>query len=481
MKKNILSDLSLYSVWYFIGGLLNNGLALFLLPYLSKMLTPSEYGIVQTANSIGLCLPIFFSLYIESAFARFYHDKKTCFEDVQILYSSCFWFIVFSGLIVLSFITFTAPLWFEQVFSVGPYPYIFLITYPYLFYQITILGSTYLRQSLQVKHVTSIDFVSSLINLSLSIYLVWVWEDGAEARLTAIAISFFVKSVYYIYFSFKAKLLSFTIDFFSVKQLLFFSVPLLPSALSLWLSKMADRVIISIYVGTAATGLFSVANQIAFVVYFLQDAVLQALNPIQMDGFIKNRLKTISYTITLSEIMWVVMLGIVLAMGLFSGYLLDLFINERFHTSSTLIIVLSSVYVIQAQYRIFSGVLIYHKKTKEYSYAAIVQSIVSVALNLLLIPIFGYESAAYTSLLSIVAFLMIMMYYVFRLEEININYSMMITFLFLFLFCLVLDYYVSLLLNGCAAEIFIIKIFIFLLYCIVSFKPLMIRFRILND
>lgn len=479
MKKNFLSELSLHSVWYFIGGLLNNGLALFLMPYLSKMLTPSEYGIVQTANSIGLCLPIFFSLHIESAFARFYHNKKTRFEEVQVLYSSCFWFIVFSGIIVLSFITFTASLWFEQVFEVGLYPYIFLITYPYLFYQITILGSTYLRQSLHVKYVTSIDFVSSLINLSLSIYLVSVWEDGAEARLTAIAVSFVAKSIYYIYFSSKIKLLSFTIDFSCLRKLLHFSLPLLPSALSLWLSKMADRVIISIYVGTVATGLFSVANQIAFVVYFLQDAVLQALNPIQMDGFIKNKLKNISYTITLSEIMWIVMLGIVLAMGLFSDYLLDFFIDERFHTNSMLIVVLSSVYVIQAQYRIFSGVLIYHKKTKEYSYAAIVQSIVSVALNLLLIPIFGYESAAYTSLLSIIAFLLIVMYYVFRLEQININYCLITTFLLLFLFCLILDYCISFGTDR-VVESLLVKILVFLLYCIASLKPLGKRMKMLN-
>lgn len=480
MKSNLISELSLHSIWYFIGGLLNNGLALLLLPYLSQKLTPAEYGIVQTANSIGLCLPILFSLHIESAFARFYHDKKNNFNSIKVLYSTCFWFIVFSGTIVLSFLTYTASYWFRQIFDVGPYPYIFLITYPYLFYQIAYLGSTYLRQSLHVKRVASIDFISSLINLSLSLYLVCVWSDGAEARLTAIAISFLVKAIYYICFSIRKKMLSFAFDFYELKELLRFSVPLLPSALSLWLSKMADRIIISIYIGTTATGLFSVANQISLIVYFLQDSVLQALNPIQMDGLIKGKEKAIIYTVILSEIMWIVMLGIVLSIGLFSDYLLNWFVNERFHTSSILIIILSSVYIIQAQYRIFSGILIFHKKTKEYSYAAIVQSVISVALNLLLIPHLGYEAAAYTSLLSIIIFLVIMMYYVCRLEKgIAIDYVFVCKYLFLFCACLLVNYSVMNI-NNYPLLIILVKIGILLIFSFCSFKSVLSRIKILK-
>lgn len=476
MKTNLISELSLHSIWYFIGGILNNGLALLLLPYLSQKLTPAEYGIVQTANSIGLCLPIIFSLYIESAFARFYHDKKNNINSIKVLYSTCFWFIVFSGILVLSILTYTSPYWFRQIFDVGPYPYIFLITYPYLFYQIAFLGSTYLRQSLYVKHVASIDFFSSLINLTLSLYLVCAWSDGAEARLTAIAISFLVKAIYYICFSVRKKILSFVFDFHHLKELLSFSVPLLPSALSLWLSKMADRIIISIYIGTTATGLFSVANQISLIVYFLQDSVLQALNPIQMAELIKGKQKAITYTTILSEIMWVVMLGIVLSIGLFSDYMLNLFVNERFHTSSILIIILSSVYIIQAQYRIFSGILIFHKKTKEYSYAAIVQSVISVTLNLLLIPHMGYEAAAYTSLLSIIFFLVIMMYYVCRLEKMAIDYLFICKYLFLFCTCLFINYSVMII-DDYPLLIFLVKIGILSIFSLFSYKSILTRMK----
>lgn len=42
------------SSWYFICNALNNGLAIILLPFLSRYLSTEEYGIVQLSTGIGL-------------------------------------------------------------------------------------------------------------------------------------------------------------------------------------------------------------------------------------------------------------------------------------------------------------------------------------------------------------------------------------------------------------------------------------------
>lgn len=470
-KESFFSKLCSYSFWYLLGGILNNGLAILLMPFLSNMLTPAEYGLVQTANSIGLCLPILFSLYIESAFARFYHDVKQDFDVVARLFSTCFWFIVISGSIILTVLTFSSPLWFEKVFDTGPYPYIWLMTYPYLFYQIAVLGSSYLSQSLQVKTLTSIDFCSSLLNLSLSIALVYAWDNGAFARLFAIAAAFFSKACFYIIFCKKQKLLRFYLDFSNLKKLLAYSVPLTPSAVSLWLSKMADRIIISVYVGISATGIFSAANQVAFIAYFLQDAVLQALTPIQLDGMIKEKEKTLKQTLHLSETMWLFMLGVVLFFGLFSELLMTVFINKRFLSSSLMVMVLSSVYLVQAQYRIFSGVLLYHKKTKQYTYAAIFQGILSVGLNTLFIPMFGYVMAAYTSLISVLGFWFVIMWHVSRLENFSYDYKFYFKYLIAFLIIMGINEYIGSM-NLSIIYLISLKILFFLLFAIYSWKGL---------
>lgn len=85
------------SSWYFICNALNNGLAIILLPFLSRYLSTEEYGIVQLSTGIGLFLPMLFCGGIDKAIYRFYHefnDKKK-----SELVSTIFWFVVTSGFI----------------------------------------------------------------------------------------------------------------------------------------------------------------------------------------------------------------------------------------------------------------------------------------------------------------------------------------------------------------------------------------------
>lgn len=60
------------SSWYFICNALNNGLAIILLPFLSRYLSTEEYGIVQLSTGIGLFLPMLFCGGIDKAIYRFY-------------------------------------------------------------------------------------------------------------------------------------------------------------------------------------------------------------------------------------------------------------------------------------------------------------------------------------------------------------------------------------------------------------------------
>ena len=79
------------SSWYFICNALNNGLAIILLPFLSRYLSTEEYGIVQLSTGIGLFLPMLFCGGIDKAIYRFYHEfndkKRLCKLNCVMLYS----------------------------------------------------------------------------------------------------------------------------------------------------------------------------------------------------------------------------------------------------------------------------------------------------------------------------------------------------------------------------------------------------------
>lgn len=479
-NRSFLYKLKTGSFWYLIGGIFTNGLSILLMPYLTEMLTPAEYGVIQTANSIVLFLPFLFGFYIDSGYARFYHDVKEDLKEIEKMFSTCIWFTVLAGFGILILFCLSSFFWFESVFERGPYPLILVIAVPSLLNQIINLNRIHLVQELKVKKIAAIDFLSALVNLSLSIYLVYLWDDGAFARLFSIGVAAVTKLFFYILYIYKLRILSFKFDIYYLKLLLKFSIPLIPSGVSLWLSKMADRLIISFYIGISATGIFSAANQIAMITYFIQDAAMQALGPIQMDDFVRNKERAIKNTQKTSELMWIIMGGVVLFFGLFGNTIMKIFINERFTTSSLLIMILSGTYMIQAQYRIFSGVLMFYKRTREYSIAAILQAVVSISLNLLLIPQYGYVAAAYTSLISIFVFWFGTLFFVNKIEEVKYNWNIYIKSLILILFIML----ISLLIKKYTTSDFLLNLFnmvLFFIYALANFRKIKSLFNYLKE
>ena len=57
-KQSFWSNIIKQSMWYYLCSALNNGLAILLLPFLSRRLSTEEYGIIQLSTGIGRCFAI---------------------------------------------------------------------------------------------------------------------------------------------------------------------------------------------------------------------------------------------------------------------------------------------------------------------------------------------------------------------------------------------------------------------------------------
>lgn len=70
-KQSFWSNIIKQSSWYYLCSALNNGLAILLLPFLSRRLSTEEYGIIQLSTGISIFLPMVFSCGIDRAIYRF--------------------------------------------------------------------------------------------------------------------------------------------------------------------------------------------------------------------------------------------------------------------------------------------------------------------------------------------------------------------------------------------------------------------------
>ncbi|MFK2129572.1 lipopolysaccharide biosynthesis protein [Bacteroides fragilis] len=154
----------------------------------------------------------------------------------------------------------------------------------------------------------------------------------------------------------------FRCNYIKVWEYVKFSLPLLPNSISLWLSRTFDRILISYYCGTAIAGVYSTAVQVSFVLYFIQDSVTQAFGPMQIRLFIQNKVEAVRCLKIMSKIFYIIMLVSVVFLSSFCKEIMNFVLDEKFVPPVIVVALLSSVYIYQAQYRLFSDILIYHKK-----------------------------------------------------------------------------------------------------------------------
>jgi O-antigen/teichoic acid export membrane protein len=247
----------------------------------------------------------------------------------------------------------------------------------------------------------------------------------------------------------------------------------MPNSIALWVSRTFDRIIVSFFCGVAANGVYSTGVQVSFVLYFVQDSLSQALGPLQIQAFIEDKKTAMRRLKSLGEVLIILMTVASLLWICICPELMYLLLDSRYLPSLPLVASLSCLYVFQAQYRLYSDVLSYHNKNKYIMYAAIAQAVLSLALNLTLIPILGYEVAGFVSLISVILYMIIIVWSAGKFETIELNKPIFIKYLIL-LFSLLT-----------AVTIFpnidmITRYIIAALVILISFKDIRTSFRLLD-
>ncbi|HOP50606.1 MAG TPA: oligosaccharide flippase family protein [Ignavibacteriales bacterium] len=169
-KNNWLKSIFKHGKWYIFSSFFTKGINIILVPVYTKYLTPSDYGILNTLITISLLMPLFISLYLDSAFGRFFHDYKNNQEDLKKLYSTIFWFVSIWGLFLTIIFMFISKGFLYSFLPVPFFPYAFLAFIAPLFQQLGNLGAIFLKQSLNAKQTTIVESSSVIINTSVTLF-----------------------------------------------------------------------------------------------------------------------------------------------------------------------------------------------------------------------------------------------------------------------------------------------------------------------
>ncbi len=394
MLARELKRLGSQSAIYGLGGIVSRLIAVFLLPLYTSYLGPKGFGQIATIVALMSVLAIVLRLGITSAFFRFYFDSEH--EDRKTLVvRTSFWFTM--GMATLGL----ALGWlFAQPISdwLNLSPALVRAGFIGLWAQMNYAQVTALFRVEERPVGFAIASVANvLITIGSTVVLVVGFHKGA---LGAVIGNFMgTLTVYFALLAYRRYQLGFQFDRKLLSAMNRFGLPLVPSALALWVINLIDRLFINRYKGQAEVGIYSLAVSIASVIVFLLTAFQLAwpafAYSIRDDTAAK---RTYSYVLTY---LLFVTCWMSLAFGSTAPWIVHL-INPKgtFERSAEAVPILCFATAAYSGYSVLAIGIGRMRKTQLNWVVTGAAALVNIVINIALIPVYGMMGAAVSTLIA---------------------------------------------------------------------------------
>jgi len=389
--KQFLKD----SVIYGIGGVLTRGISVLLVPLYTRLLPPTEYGMVDIVNIFGTIVGLTVALEIAQGIARYYpatHDP-----DARLAYSStALWFT--TGMYVLFTLScsLSAPMLSSMLLNSPAHVEIIRIAVLSIAMSgIFRFALGQLRWALRPSVYSIVSIVAALAIIAAAGLFVLVLRMGVLGVFCAMLTGNLVGTV--LALSVGRAMYRFRFDWHRCRELLHFSLPLVPSSVAVFVSLYIDRIAIKELLSLGDLGVFGVGYRVASVVGFLMLGCQAALTPLIYTNYEREDTplqlaRIFRYFVALS-------LLVCLGLAIFARDILAVFTTPAYYGAATVIPLLAPA-VLLATMSIFAPGLSIAKRTASIAVISIVVAAVNTALNFSLIPVFGIRGAALSTLIS---------------------------------------------------------------------------------
>jgi O-antigen/teichoic acid export membrane protein len=385
-----LRRLGKHSAIYGLGGLVQRILAVLLLPIYTRFLSPADYGTVETLVALMTVLVITLRLGITQAFFRFYFDSKEP-ADRRLVLRTSFWFTMGMATLGLALGVLFSREISTVLFGSSLDAEIVAAAFVGLWAQMNYeqLTALFRVEERSVAYVTA-----SLTNIAITIVATLVLVVGLDAGPLGVIVGSFTGTllVYAALVGYRREQLGLQFDRSLLRDMNRFGLPLVPSALFLWVTNFSDRFFLLKLADQEEVGLYSVGLRIASAMALLLTAFRMAwpafAYSIEDDSEAKRAYAfVLTYLVALTS--WVA-----LGLGLLAPWLVRLIAAPAFAESADVVGPLAFAVVPFAGYVVVAIGVGRARRTQFNWVVTGAAAVVNVALNLLLIPSYGMMGAA---------------------------------------------------------------------------------------
>ena len=398
-------ELAKNTIIIFLGKFCTQFLTFFLLPLYTAVLSSKEYGTVDLITTyVSLVVPII-TLQIEMGLFRELIDNRDNLEQERKIMSSGIFCVVVQFIICLIIYLFIS-LFINIPFSI----YIILNVLAVMLSNVLLQISRGLGDNISYSIGSTIAGVGTvLFNVLFLVGLKW----NIEGMLLSTAIANFLATIFlfiklkiykYINFSYINRKIT--------KRIVKYSLPLVPNGLIWWIINVSDRTIISLFLGTAANGIYAISNKFSSVliqVYnvfnlsWTESAALH-INDSDRDVFFSNIFNSILKLFSSACIMLIGLLPLIF----------NLLINKSYNESYLYVPILLLGMVFNIIVSFVGCIYVAKKMTAQVATTSFWSGIINIVINLLLIKIIGIYAAAIST---VVAFAVMSIYRIIDVQK----------------------------------------------------------------
>ena len=405
--KKLAGETVIYGVSSILGRLLN----WLLVPLYTSLFIPEDYGIVTNLMSYVAILLVVLTYGMETGYFRFASQEK----EGDSTFSTCFISLITTSILFLIIIAcFLNPL---AVFFEIPTnkSFIILLALTLGLDAVTALPFAKLRKENRAVRYAGLKLINIGVNLGINLFFLllcpWIYNNYPQIPITiiwnpefgigyiflAIFVSSFINLLLLLPDILRVRL---KLDQKLLIKILIYSSPILVVSICGTLNINLDKMIMPELIPESQnpfyqTGIYGANYKLAVIMTLFIQAFRYSFEPF----FFSQAKEKNSKQVYADVLKYFVILGLIIFLGvMFYLDIVKILIDSRYHEGLGIV-----PYVLLANlfFGIFFSLSLWYKltdNTRFGAYIAIVGVIITVVLNILLVPIFGYMGAAYSVL-----------------------------------------------------------------------------------
>ena len=359
-------------------------LVFLLMPLYTAWLTTAEYGAAEMITGIANFLIPIACVGVSTGIFRFAAEREA---DQKRVFSSS---VALLGLGLGGF-SILSPLLF-----LIPYcrPYVWLVVLYVFFADLQAVCAQYLRAIDRTALFAGQGIFNTALTIACNVLFLFVFKMGVEGYVLSVIVGNLLTTVLIVLSAKLWRVFSIhQVDRRLIKDLLRFSLPMIPTTLCWLITDLSDRAMVTYFWGEGVNGVYAAAYKIPTIVNLVAGIFLQAW---QFSAVSEEKDETACsqfYSRVWEAFLSVIMIGGA-GLILLSRFLSKLLLNFTFFEAWRYMPTLLCATALEALVSFLASVYLVRKKSSHSFVTALVGALANIALNLWLIPTIGALGAA---------------------------------------------------------------------------------------